>query len=199
MRERTAELAEAYDTTLQGWARALEFRDKEIAGHSPRVTELTLLLARALGLPEDELVHIRRGALLHDIGKMAIPDEILRKGSDLTEAERAVVLQHPSISYELLAPIPYLQKALEIPYCHHERWDGQGYPRGLKGEQIPLSARIFIVADVWDSLRSDHLYRKAWSIDKTLDYMRAQAGLIFDPAVLQVFLDMQAQGQIPER
>jgi len=193
--QRTSELAQAYDTTLQGWARALEFRDKETAGHSQRVTDLTMKLAVALGLPEDELVHIRRGALLHDIGKMAIPDEILRKGTDLTPAEREIVSKHPEIAHELLAPIPYLEKALEIPYCHHERWDGTGYPRGLKGEQIPLSARIFAVADVWDSLRSDQPYRQAWPRKETIRYMEEQAGTSFDPAVLGVFLDLMEQGK----
>jgi PAS domain S-box-containing protein len=194
--ERTNELAQAYDTTLEGWAKALELRDKETEGHSRRVTEMTMILARALNIPEDELIHIRRGALLHDIGKMAVPDEILRKGGDLTESEKEIVSHHPGIAYELLLPIQYLEKALEIPYCHHERWDGSGYPRGLKGKQIPLSARIFTVADIWNALLSDRPYRKAWSKEKTLEYMNAQAGIIFDPNVLRVFLDMERKGEI---
>ena len=194
--ERTAELAQAYDTTLQGWAKALELRDKETEGHSRRVTEMTMLLARALNIPENELVDIRRGALLHDIGKMAIPDEILRKDGGLTDAERAIVAQHPAIAYELLAPIPFLKKALEIPYCHHEHFDGSGYPRGLKGDQIPLSARIFVIADVWDALLSDRPYRKAWSRERTIEYMRAEAGAYFDPDVLQVFIGLLERGEI---
>ena len=196
VRERTTELAEAYDTTLQGWAKALELRDKEMQGHSQRVTSLTLQIARALDIAEEELVHMWRGALLHDIGKMAIPDQILRKGTDLTKAEKEIVSRHPQIAYELLAPIPYLAKALDIPYCHHERWDGCGYPRGLKGDQIPLSARIFIVADVWDALGSDQLYRGAWPKDKTIQYMKEQSGAIFDPHILDRFLELLEQGQI---
>jgi len=148
-------LAEAYDTTLEGWAKALEMRDKETKDHSQRVVELTVTLAKAFGIEGDELVHLRRGAILHDIGKMGIPDEILRKGGKLTISERKIVEQHPDYSYELLSQIPFLEKALDIPYCHHERWDGSGYPRGLKGEEIPLAARIFSVVDVWDAVRSD--------------------------------------------
>jgi PAS domain S-box-containing protein/putative nucleotidyltransferase with HDIG domain len=194
--ERTQELAEAYDTTLQGWARALELRDKETEGHSRRVTQMTLHLAQALNIPDDELVHIRRGALLHDIGKMAIPDEILRKGSNLTEIEKEIVSQHPAIAHKLLSPIAYLGKALEIPYCHHEHWDGSGYPRGLKGEQIPLAARIFTIADIWDALLSDRSYRKAWSREKALAYLKENSSVLFDPEILQVFLDLLEQGRI---
>lgn len=196
VRERTAELAEAYDTTLQGWAKALELRDKETEGHSRRVTEMTVALAKALDLSDEELVHIRRGALLHDIGKMAIPDEILRKEGSLTDAEKAIVAQHPTAAYELLAPIPYLEKALEIPYCHHEHWDGLGYPRKLKGEQIPLSARIFTIVDVWDALQSDRPYRKAWPKEKTIGYMREQAGILFDPSLVPIFINLLEQGKI---
>ena len=194
--ERTAELANAYDTTLQGWAKALELRDKETEGHSRRVTEMTIMLARALDVSEEALVHIHRGALLHDIGKMAIPDEILRKEGPLTAAEKEIVAQHPSAAYELLAPIPYLEKALEIPYCHHEHWDGSGYPRQLKGEEIPLSARIFTIVDVWDALQSDRPYRKAWAKEKTIQYMREQAGALFDPVVLPIFIGLLEQGKI---
>lgn len=194
--QRTDELAEAYDTTLLGWARALELRDKETEGHSRRVMETTLILAQALNIPNQEIVHIRRGALLHDIGKMAIPDEILRKNGDLTDLEKQVVAQHPLTAYELLSPIPYLKKALEIPYCHHERWDGSGYPRGLKGKEIPLSARIFTIADVWDALRSDRPYRAAWSKEEAILYMQKQAGILFDPDVLGSFLDLVQHGEI---
>ena len=192
----TTKLEQAYDTTLEGWAKALELRDKETEGHSRRVTELTMMIARALDLPHDELVNIRRGALLHDIGKMAIPDEILRKEGSLTDAEKEIVARHPLIAYELLSPIPYLEHALEIPYCHHEHFDGSGYPRGLKGSQIPLSARVFVIADVWDALLSDRPYRKAWSRKKTIQYMKSQAGAYFDPEILQLFFKLLELGQI---
>src|SRR5262249_33636212 len=152
---------EAYDTTLEGWAKALELRDKETEGHSRRVTGTTVAVARAMGFDEESMVHIRRGSILHDIGKMGIPDDILRKDGPLTEAERKIVQKHPSTALDLLKPIAYLEKAREIPYCHHEKWDGSGYPRGLKGEEIPLAARIFAVVDVWDALSSDRPYRSA--------------------------------------
>lgn len=188
------ELALAYDTTLEGWSRALDLRDKETEGHSQRVTELTLRLARAMGMGDAELVHARRGALLHDIGKMGIPDHILNKDGALTEAEEAVMHRHPSYANELLSPITYLRPALDIPYCHHERWDGTGYPRGLRGAQIPLSARIFAVADVWDALRSDRPYRQGWSAERARDYIRTAAGTQFDPQVVEVFLRMEGGG-----
>ena len=190
------DLIEAYDTTLEGWAKALELRDKETEDHSRRVTELTVILAQAMGLQGEALVHIRRGAILHDIGKMAIPDEILRKRGPLTDAERKVIEQHPLRSYELLSPISFLEKALEIPYCHHEHWDGGGYPRGLKGEDIPLSARIFSVIDVWDALLSDRPYSKAWPKEKTIRYLKEQAGKYFDPGIVEVFLNLVDQGAI---
>ncbi len=178
----------AYDTTLEGWSRALELRDAETEGHSERVTEMTLRLARAMGISDEKLIHIRYGALLHDIGKMGIPDHILYKPGPLTEEEWEIMRQHPVYAYNLLAPIPYLRQALDIPYCHHERWQGQGYPRGLKGEQIPLAARIFAVVDVWDALSKDRPYRKAWPQDKVKRYLREQAGIQFDPKVVDVFL-----------
>ena len=196
VKERTRELAEAYDTTLEGWAKALELRDKETEGHSRRVTELTMKLARAVGVSEDDLIHIYRGAIIHDIGKMAIPDEILRKADTLTQPEWEIVRKHPAIAYELLARIPYLKKALEIPYCHHEKWDGTGYPRGLKGEEIPLSARIFTIADVWDAVQSNRPYNNAWSKEKTIDYMKEQSEKYFDPKIVDVFLELQGQGKI---
>jgi putative nucleotidyltransferase with HDIG domain len=193
---RTEELAEAYDTTLEGWANALELRDKETEGHSRRVTILTLKLAQAIGISPADLEHIRRGAILHDIGKMAIPDEILRKTGPLTQTERDIVLQHPLIAYQLLARISYLQKALDIPYCHHEKWDGTGYPRGLKGEQIPLAARIFCVVDVWDAIQSNRSYNNAWPRAKAIDYIREQSGKYFDPQIVGVFLQIMEQDKI---
>ena len=182
------ELALAYDTTIEGWARALELRDMETEGHSQRVTELTLELARQQGMRDEELVHIRHGALLHDIGKMGVPDSILHKPGPLTDEEWAVMHQHPVYAYKLLNPIAYLRPAVDIPYCHHEKWDGSGYPRGLKGEQIPLSARIFAVVDVWDALCSDRPYRRAWSKEKARAYIKEEAGRHFDPQVVEAFL-----------
>jgi putative nucleotidyltransferase with HDIG domain len=177
----------AYDATIEGWSRALDLRDKETEGHSQRVTEMTLQLARAMGVSEEELVHVRRGALLHDIGKMGIPDHILLKPGKLTDDEWAIMRQHPTYAYEMLSPIVYLRPALEIPYCHHEKWDGTGYPRGLKGEQIPLAARLFAVVDVWDALRSDRPYRQRWPEADVLEHIRSQSGAHFDPAVVEVF------------
>jgi len=186
----TADLVLAYDVTLEGWARALELRDRETEGHTQRVTELTVRLARALGMSEAELVHVRRGALLHDIGKMGIPDGILLKPGELTDAEWEIMRQHPQFAYDMLQPIAYLRPALDIPYGHHEKWDGTGYPRGLRGKQIPLAARIFAVVDVWDALRSDRPYRPAWSDEQVLEYIESQAGKHFDPRVVEVFLQM---------
>jgi putative nucleotidyltransferase with HDIG domain len=182
------ELKLAYDSTLEGWSRALEVRDQETKGHSHRVAEMTLRLAQAMGLPEQDLVHIRRGALLHDIGKLGVPDSILLKPGPLSEKERDMIRKHPTIAYEMLAPITYLRPALDIPYCHHEKWNGSGYPRGLKGGDIPLAARIFAVVDVWDALTSDRPYRKAWSEADTLAYIQVQAGEYFDPQVVDAFL-----------
>jgi HD-GYP domain-containing protein (c-di-GMP phosphodiesterase class II) len=186
------ELSLAYDTTLEGWSRALDLRDKETEGHTQRVTEMTMRLARAMGIAELEMVHMRRGALLHDIGKMAIPDSILLKPGPLTDAEWDIMRLHPVYAYKLLSPIPFLRPALDIPYCHHEKWDGTGYPRGLKGEQIPVAARIFAVVDVWDALRSDRPYRSAWPEDRVLDYIRSLAGTHFDPRAVDAFLEMYA-------
>jgi putative nucleotidyltransferase with HDIG domain/PAS domain S-box-containing protein len=193
---RTSELAEAYDTTLEGWARALELRDKETEDHSRRVTELTVILAQTLGIEGEELSHIRRGAILHDIGKLTIPDEILRKRGPLTDSERKVIEQHPLRGYELLSPISFLEKALEIPYCHHEHWDGNGYPRGLKGEEIPLAARIFSVVDVWDAVQSDRPYNHAWSREKAIQHLKDESGKYFDPECVSVFLELVEQGEI---
>ncbi len=184
------ELSRAYESTLEGWSRALDMRDNETEGHTQRVTELTERLARMMGLSEAELVHVHRGALLHDIGKLAIPDSIMFKPGALTDDQVETMHRHPDYAHVLLSPIAYLRPALDIPYCHHEKWDGTGYPRGLKGEEIPLAARIFAVVDVWDALRSDRPYRSAWPDGKAKDYIRAQAGEHFDPKVVKVFLQM---------
>jgi len=190
LRQAHADLQQAYDATLEGWSRALDLRDQETEDHTLRVTALTVQLARSLGVPDQDLVHIRRGALLHDIGKMGIPDEILRKRGGLTRDEWDVMRKHPIYAYELLWPIAYLRPALDIPYAHHEKWDGTGYPRGLKGAQIPLAARIFAVVDVWDALRADRPYRAGWSDARARRHLREQAGRHFDPAVVEAFLRM---------
>lgn len=182
------ELIRAYNEVIEGWARALELRDQETEGHSRRVEHLTLTMAREMGLKESEIADVRQGALLHDIGKMGVPDRILQKPGKLTEEEWEVMRKHPTFAYEMLSPIDHLKPALHIPYCHHEKWDGSGYPRGLQGEEIPLAARIFAVVDVWDALRSDRPYRDAWSDDKALAYIKDQSGAHFDPRVVDVFL-----------
>jgi PAS domain S-box-containing protein/putative nucleotidyltransferase with HDIG domain len=183
-----SELFLAYETTLEGWTAALDLRDKETEGHTQRVTEMTLRLARAMGFDEEALVHVRRGALLHDIGKMGIPDAILLKPGQLDEEEWEIMRRHPTYAYELLSPIAYLRPALDIPYCHHEKWDGTGYPRGLQGDQIPLAARLFAVVDVWDALRSDRPYRKGWPAGEVLEHIRSLSGTHLDPAVVEAFL-----------
>jgi putative nucleotidyltransferase with HDIG domain len=185
------ELETAYDATLKGWVRALDLRDKETEGHTQRVTQLTVKLAQAMGVEGEALVHITRGALLHDIGKMAIPDSILLKPGDLTPEERALVKQHPTFAYEMLRPIQFLLPALDIPHCHHEKWDGSGYPRGLKETAIPFAARIFTVVDVWDALVSDRPYRKRMRADEVRSHIRDHAGQHFDPRVVEVFLNLE--------
>ncbi|MGD0879315.1 MAG: PAS domain S-box protein [Anaerolineales bacterium] len=185
-----SELGLAYDATIEGWSRAMDLRDKETERHTQRVTEMTEKLARLFGLSEAELVQIRWGALLHDIGKMGVPDGILLKPSALTEEEWVAMKKNPTFAYEMLSPISYLRLALDIPYCHHEKWDGSGYPRGLKGPHIPLAARIFAVVDVWDALRSDRPYRPAWAVDKVREHIRSLAGTHFDPQVVDVFMQM---------
>ena len=184
------ELAAAYDATIEGWARAIELRDEGTEGHSRRVTDMTLRLAQASGITAEELVHIRRGALLHDIGKMAVPDAVLFKPGPLDENELAIIRRHPIAAFEMLSPIEFLKPALEIPYCHHEKWDGTGYPRGLRGESIPLSARLFAIVDVWDALRSDRPYRRGWSEEKVRDHIRQLAGSHFDPSAVEIFLHL---------
>ncbi|GGS42399.1 HD domain-containing phosphohydrolase [Deinococcus knuensis] len=189
LRDSRDALSSAYERTIEGWARALDFRDRETEGHSQRVTELTVALARRMGVPPDELVHVRRGALLHDIGKMGIPDSILLKPGQLDENEWRVMRRHPDMALELLEPIEFLRPALDIPHAHHEKWNGAGYPRGLKGEQIPLSARIFAVIDVWDALRHDRPYRPAWDEARARALIEAESGVHFDPQVARAFLD----------
>ena len=191
LRRSNIELLMAYDSTIEGWARALDLRDRETEGHSRRVTELTVQVATAMGLvSEADIIHIRRGALLHDIGKMGIPDGILLKDKPLSEEEWAVMKKHPIYSYNLLSPIAYLRPAIDIPYCHHEKWDGTGYPRGLKGEQIPLAARIFAVVDVWDAMRSNRPYRGGVPAEEVREHIRSLSGTHFDPKVVEVFLRM---------
>jgi putative nucleotidyltransferase with HDIG domain len=190
LRRSNRELALAYDETLEGWSRALELRDQVTEGHTRRVTELTVRLARAVGVGEEDLVHVRRGALLHDIGKVGIPDSILTKPGPLSEEEWGVMRRHPVYAYQMLWPIDYLRPAVDIPYCHHEKWDGSGYPRGLEGEEIPIAARIFAVVDVWDALRSERPYRRAWPEDTVLAYLADQSGRHFDPRVVEAFLEL---------
>jgi putative nucleotidyltransferase with HDIG domain len=190
LQQKNRELEEAYQATLEGWVSALDMRDKETEGHTQRVTILTQRLARFMGVSGEALVHITRGALLHDIGKMAIPDSILLKAGALTQDERELIKQHPKFAYDMLKRIEFLRPAIDIPYCHHERWDGTGYPRGLKGEEIPFAARIFPVVDVWDALTSDRPYRKGVPPEEVRERIRAEAGGHFDPQVVDAFLAM---------
>ncbi len=190
------ELNLTYDATLEGWSKALELRDRETEGHTQRVTQMTLRLARTIGISDSELVSMYRGALLHDIGKMGIPDGILLKEGSLNEKEWEIMHQHPVLAYNLLSSIPNLRPSLDIPYCHHEKWDGSGYPRRLKADQIPLSARIFAVVDVWDALTTDRPYRSAWSVVKAIDYIREQSGKHFDPQVVNAFIQLYESGKV---
>jgi PAS domain S-box-containing protein/putative nucleotidyltransferase with HDIG domain len=191
IRRSKEELTLSYDATLEGWVKALDLRDKETEGHSLRVTDMTMRMARAVGIDGDDLEHIRRGALLHDIGKLGIPDSILLKPGPLTDEEWVVMRKHPIYAYEWLSPIEYLRPSLVIPYCHHERWDGSGYPRRLQGTEIPLAARLFALADVWDALCSDRPYRSAWTEDKVRDHFRALSGKHFDPELVDIFLSLE--------
>ena len=186
----TMELSLAYDETIKGWSRALDLRDKETGDHTRRVTEMTVRLAKKMGMNDADLVHVRRGAMLHDIGKMGVPDAILLKPGPLTEIEWETMFQHPQFARDVLSPVSYLRQALDIPYSHHEKWDGSGYPQGMKREQIPLAARVFAVVDVWDSLRSDRPYRAGWPADKVLEYLRSKSGSHFDPTAVELFLGM---------
>jgi putative two-component system response regulator len=187
LREANTQLLSAYEATIEGWSHALDLRDRETEGHSRRVTQLTIRLAQALGISDDEIMHIRRGALLHDMGKIGIPDSILHKPDKLTDEEWTIMRKHPQLAYEMLYPIEYLRPALEIPLTHHEKWDGTGYPRGLEGKEIPIVARLFAVVDVWDALTSDRPYRPAWSQEEALTYIREQSGKHFDPQAVDLF------------
>lgn len=190
LQEAHTHLLEAYEATIEGWSRAMDLRDRETEGHSQRVTALTVKMAKMFGMSDEELVHIRRGALLHDMGKLGIPDAILQKPDKLTDEEWQIMRKHPQFAYDMLYPIEYLRAAVDIPYCHHEKWDGSGYPRGLKGEQIPVGARLFAVVDVWDALTSDRPYRAAWSEEEALKYIRAQSGTHFDPQGVDLFFEV---------
>lgn len=186
----TVDLSLAYDATLEGWSHVLDMRDHATDAHTHRVANLTVALASRMGLPESEMGNIKRGALLHDIGKMAIPDSILQKSDGLSDKELAIMQTHPEKAFQILSQIEYLGSALDIPYCHHEKWDGTGYPRGLKGEEIPLAARLFAVIDVFDALTSDRPYRKAWKMEEVVEYIRGQSGISFWPAAVKAFLEM---------
>lgn len=184
------ELIASHDETLAGWSRAMDFRDHETENHTQRVTQMSIQIAHAMGLSETEIMNIRRGALLHDIGKMAVPDNILLKKDKLTDEEWEIMRQHPVYAYEMLSTISFVRPALDIPYCHHEKWDGTGYPRGLKGDEIPLAARIFAVVDVWDALRCDRPYRKGWEGERVCEYIKEQSGKHFDPQMVTIFLEL---------
>lgn len=184
------QLFKAYNETIEGWAQATDMRDHETEGHSRRVADLSVELAKSLGLHGSDLVHLYRGALLHDIGKIGIRDEILLKPGKLDAEELVQMQKHPVLAKDFLEKIEFLQPAMDVPYAHHERWDGSGYPRGLKGTEIPLPARIFAVVDVWDALTSDRPYRRAWSQAETLAYIKEQSGKHFDPAMAQAFLEL---------
>jgi putative nucleotidyltransferase with HDIG domain len=188
LRRADRELLKSYDSSIEILSKALDLRDHETEGHSLRVASITTTLARAFGMDEESIALLRRGALLHDIGKIGIPDAILHKPGPLDEHEREIVRRHPSIARDLLEDVPFLRQAMDIPWCHHERWDGEGYPRGLRGEAIPFSARVFAVADVWDALTHDRPYRKALDEAATLNYIAGASGSQFDPAVVQLFL-----------
>ncbi len=179
----------AYDSTLSGWSLALELKDMETEGHTQRVTNMTVELARAYGIPEKEIVHIRRGAILHDIGKMGVPDSILQKPSELTEEEWEIMRKYPENAYHMLKGIEYLKPALDIPYCHHERWDGKGYPRGLKGEEIPIAARLFSIVDAWDALSTNRPYRKSLTRLSTRQTITADKGTRYQPELVDFFIE----------
>jgi HD-GYP domain-containing protein (c-di-GMP phosphodiesterase class II) len=188
IKESEAELTRNYDLTLEAWANVLEYRDVETEGHSRRLVELSTRLAQALGVSEEEITHLRRGALLHDIGKLAIPDNILLKPAALDDAERKTLQQHPVYAKQMLNGISFLLPSMDVAYSHHEHWDGSGYPEGLKAEAIPFMARIFAVVDQWDALLSDRPYRKAWSREDVIAYLQENSGKIFDPRIVEAFL-----------
>ncbi len=182
-----AKLLEAYEATIEGWSHAMDLRDRETEGHSRRVAELTVKMAKMFGMKDQDLVHIRRGAFIHDMGKLGVPDAILQKPAALTDQEWEIMRKHPQLAHDMLYSIEYLRPAMDIPLNHHEKWDGTGYPRGLKNEEIPVAARLFSVVDVWDALTSDRPYRPAWKEEDALDYIREQSGLHFDPQVVDLF------------
>jgi HD-GYP domain-containing protein (c-di-GMP phosphodiesterase class II) len=190
LRRKNDELMDAYESTIAGWARALEIRDRETFGHSERVLAMALQVAKAMSMSEEDQSNFRRGVLLHDIGKIGVPDAILLKPGPLDEEEWKIMRQHPVLAFHLLKDIPFLQGALDVAYCHHERWNGSGYPRGLKGEKIPVSARIFAVVDVWDALTNDRPYRHAWTLQQAKDYLRENAGIQFDAEIVEIFLKL---------
>jgi putative nucleotidyltransferase with HDIG domain len=185
------DLSLAYESTIEGWSRAMDMRDKNTEGHSYRVMEMTLQIARKLEIKDEDLVHIRRGALLHDMGKMGVPDSILLKSGPLTDEEWTIMRRHPENAWKMLSPIEHLRPAIDIPYFHHEKWDGTGYPKGLKGEEIPLAARIFAIVDVWDALTSNRPYRVAWPEERVLQHIRSLSGKHFDPRIVEIFEMMQ--------
>lgn len=192
------EIERAYEETLAGWIRAVDLRDHETEGHSRRVTELTVELARAFGLSGEALVNARRGALLHDVGKTALPDRVLLKPGPLDDEERSLVQRHPEFARDMLQGIDFLASALPIPLAHHERWDGKGYPRGLAGEEIPLEARLFAVVDVWDALRFDRAYRAGWPAERVAAHLRGESGKAFEPRVVEAFLQLLVRrGDLP--
>ena len=190
LQKNNQELLQAYDDTLAGWVNFLDLRDEKTGGHTMRVLESTLKICRAFGFSSQELLHIHRGVLLHDIGKIGVPDNILNKPGPLTDAEWVIMKKHPVYAYQMLYPISYLRPSLDIPYCHHEKWDGTGYPRGLKGKEIPLSARIFAIVDVYDALTSDRPYRNAWKKEVVVKYIREQSGTHFDPEITDRCIDL---------
>jgi HD-GYP domain-containing protein (c-di-GMP phosphodiesterase class II) len=183
-------LLSAYEATIEGWSHAMDLRDRETEGHSRRVAEFTVKMAKRFGMSDEQIMHLRRGALLHDMGKIGIPDPILHKTGRLSDEEWVTMRKHPQLAYDMLYRVEYLRPALDIPYCHHEKWDGTGYPRGLKGEEIPMTARLFAIVDVWDALTSDRPYRPAWSEDQALAYLRDQSGRHFDPQVVDLFFQV---------
>ncbi|HNA55577.1 MAG TPA: response regulator [Anaerolineales bacterium] len=184
------QLLVAYNKTIEGWSQALDLRDRETEGHTQRVMNLTIRFAKAVGFSEADLEHVRRGSLLHDVGKLGIPDAILHKAAKLTDEEWFIMRKHPVYAYQWLSSIDFLEPALDIPYCHHEKWDGSGYPRGIKGEAIPISARLFAIVDVWDALCSDRPYRSAMSKTDALDYIRSESGTHFDPELVKIFTEL---------
>jgi putative nucleotidyltransferase with HDIG domain len=188
LKQNERELLDAYNSTLQGWAKAVAIRDKGTQDHTDRVVLLMEVLAKAMKIPKEDLVFMRWGAMLHDIGKIGVPDAILNKPAPLDEEEMKIMRQHPVRAREMLEPVRFLRRAIEIPCCHHERWNGSGYPQGLKEDQIPLSARIFAVIDVWDALVSDRPYRLAWQMDDATRYIQENAGILFDAQVVHHFL-----------